>query len=243
MTISQNKVRNLTLNTEKTDSVKKEKQTEKSKFHVKVYYNFIHTSINKDYYSPELNKLSHHDENNNNFGRVSVGFVIENEKFMHEFELSKINFDREDMNTILYDLNDSTQQLKGGQIVKSFNLNLKYEYNRKVLTFKDKLAIYIGVSAEPYITFTKIEPKISTSFDTKNLSLGAKFYMMPRAIYNLSNRIYFDLNVPIEIIDTYLYWNRIDNPTLPKNLQRISGGNANWFNKIFQFRLGVGLRI
>jgi hypothetical protein len=82
-----------------------------------------------------------------------------------------------------------------------------------------------------------------SGFPVKKLYVGSKIHVIIRGIYKLNKRVYMYLNFPIEIAD--FYWNRqwIGNPTLPENLQLQNKFQSDFFNKIFQLRLGMGIKL
>ena len=148
-----------------------------------------------------------------------------------------------DISSIFHRLDNNTSQIESGQIATIFNLNLRYEFNYKVLGIKDRLTLFLGASAEPYLELINVEPIISTSFDTKNQYLGSKVYITPRITYDFSKRFYIDLNFPIELANFYWNSSKIENPTLPEDIQKSTKFNSDYFNEVFRFRLGIGVKI
>jgi hypothetical protein len=157
--------------------------------------------------------------------------------------LSRIEFYRTDYATHIYHSVDDTGQITAGQKAKRFNLNIRYEYIRRIVNVKDRMEFLVAASAEPYLESLINLPKISTSFTTKGFYLGSKFYFIPRAIYQFNNKFYIDLNFPFELFNFYWFRSRIKNPTLPVNLQRNNEFHSNFFNNIFGLRLGIGIKI
>jgi hypothetical protein len=240
--VSQSSVRNLDSN-KKNVKLKGKKSAYKSKYHLKVYYNFLHTNNDYESYSEAGNHIVDFDHRESNFGRVSAAFVIKNKRSFHEIELARINYDKKEEKAILIELDDGTSQMTSGFIAYLFNLNLKYEFNYQIINLKNKVMLFTAISAEPYIEFSKFEPKVSFIYKTKDHIYGCKTYIIPRLTYDFSKRWYLDLNFPIEFADLYFIRSKIENPTLPLELQATSNSDVKYFDQGFQFRIGIGLKI
>jgi hypothetical protein len=241
--LGQNKVRNLSFEQKKTNKPDSLQKQVKNTFHFKVYYNFYFGSDKNIIESKYYNYTVKYEATTANIGRISASFAIENPKSIHEIELSRISINKVDNGTFIFHGIYDTAQVTSGQKTTIFNLNIKYEYNRRILKIKDRFEFLLGASAEPYIESIISKPIISTSFKSKGLYVGSKLYLTPRAIYNLDNRFYLDLNFPVEIYDFYFLHVRIFNPTLPEDLKKSNEFHSDFFNKIFQFKLGFGIRI
>jgi hypothetical protein len=215
----------------------------RNKYHIKVYCHFITSLDNSKVQSKYLFGTFNNENETMDIGHISVSFSIEKAKSIHEIELSRIEFYRTNNSTHIYHSAGDTGQITSGQKASMFNLNIRYEYIRRIVNVKDRMEFLVAASAEPYFESFIILPKIYTSFTTKQLYLGSKFYFIPRAIYNISNKFYIDLNFPIELFNFYWVRSRIKNPTLPINLQRSNVFHSNFFNDIFRLRLGIGIKI
>jgi hypothetical protein len=237
----QNMVRNLPIVQRRTKNLPLLKDTIKNIYHFKIYYSFIKFSTDRK--MQEGTNIIQYQEDNNKFGHVSTSFAIEKAKSIHEIELSRIEFYRTDNATYVYNSIDDTAQITAGQLAKIINIGIKYEYNRKIVEVKNNLQFLIAASTEPYLESIIIKPKIVTGFTTKGLHLGSKFYFIPRAIYKFKSKFYIDINFPVELFDCYWVRSLIKNPTLPMNLQKSNKFNIDFFNKVFQFRIGFGIRI
>lgn len=239
---SQDKVRNLQSN--KSKEITKENNDRdkdfKRKYSITAYYNFIKTS-NRDY--SEGNVIINKEERNSKFGNVSIAFKINKEKHLHVFELVRLNFDKDYMLTTLRKLDPDTIAPVAGATIKMFNLDLRYGYNYKLVNLMKRLNILFEVSSEPYISINNHLPLVATSFPIKEMKLGFRFYVAPKISYDITNRIYFDLEFPIEILDSYWRRSRIENPTLPYDLQTYNKFYFDFFNNIFRFKVGIGVRL
>lgn len=217
-------------------------QKEESKrFDLKLYYNFKYSNIEE--VSTDSFYFYNSTTKNSLFGNISPSLLINKGRSLHEFEISGINFGTTDYLQTQTAISYNQQRINDGYKQNFFNLNIKYEYIFQLLGKDKNYGIMVGASAEPYIRRDIYRPRISLYYLTKQFTLGGKFYIIPRGVISLGKKFYVDLNFPIEIID--INWNRtyIDNPSLAKDLRTSNNYENDIFNKLFQFRLGLGIKL
>ncbi len=231
--VAQNRIRNLS-NGEKA---------KKRNLHVKVYYNFDFfvddNVISSKFHSNKIGL----ERTTTNFGHFSVALALEKTKSVHEIELSRINVFKNDYEARLFKVQQDTNQIVNGQNASMFRLNIRYEYSRKLINSNRKCDFMLGASLEPYIKSFTTKPKRSDSYPYKYTQIGAKMQLVARGVYNISKKVYIDLNLPFEIFNFRRSNSRYDNPTLPYELQNISEYRLDFFNNPFHFRIGVGIKI
>jgi hypothetical protein len=215
----------------------------KYKYSLKVYYNLMMFSDDITVQSKYNNNIIALENSETDIGHVSAAFAIKKSKSIHEIELSRINLYKVDGAIFSSSISYDTAQISYDQKSTVFNLNIKYEYIRRIINIKDKLDFMFGVACEPYLESIRQKPEISTSFRSKRLYLGSRFYLIPRGTYSFNKRFYLDLNFPVEILDLHWIKERINNPALPENIQKNNKFYSNFFDKTIQIRIGVGIRI
>ncbi|MCK5169934.1 MAG: hypothetical protein KAQ75_08645 [Bacteroidales bacterium] len=206
---------------------------------LKLYYNFKYLFLENE--SVNFNDTIHTTEKHSFFGKVTPSIIIKSKKSVHEIEITDLSFER-------YDRLQTVSGSSAGNPISGynrfiFNLNLKYEYIFSLLDKEKKYGIMLSPSVEPYIKRSVNTPVESTTYKTKQFSLGGKLYIIPRGVISFGKKFYFDFNVPIEIID--FSWNRyyIDNPSLPKDIRTSNVYDNDFFYNLFQFRLGFGIKL
>ena len=213
------------------------------KLYTNVFYETIESSINSDTYTIYPYTLN---TTNKNFSlNISPAIRFENKKGnMHEIELNQIEFSNQDNETIiLYDTTTIPNIISERRTTTTtFSLIIRYEYDYVFLKNKDnKIKPYIGVSIKPFYDITVT--KVTGWYPTKYQNIGAVFSLIPGANWNISERVYFNINIPYDIISTTLKTTKIDNPALPESIRKLSTINLHFFPKRFQLRFGFGVKI
>ncbi|RYD55664.1 MAG: hypothetical protein EOP56_15210 [Sphingobacteriales bacterium] len=127
---------------------------------------------------------------------------------------------------------------------RATSIVLKYEYIINMMKKRNsKLAPAIGLGAAPYFYHTRGIPTASSHFPYRNSSFGFSGLLIPRVTYNVTTRLYLDVNIPITILDMDHRSNKFSDPTLPV-AQRTSSLTS--FNMLpsqpFTARIGLGIR-
>lgn len=175
----------------------------------------------------------------------SIGFNLPNGNY-HEFGISRLLINKTD--NVSYSIDDSAGQsnlLVSGDITTDLLIDLRYEYNFMLLKKKSesKLRPFLGFSVDPYFSRKRFNPKISTSFPMNENKLGATFSVIPRLVYNINERLFLDLNIPLPIADINLTSIRLDKPDLSINERTTSTIILGAFPAKFLIRFGIGIKI
>ena len=214
---------------------------------LKLYSNFSFEFIDgKQLYDPILRIPVMQEKDKFNLGYFSpaVGFYADNGNY-HEIEFSKLIIDRTDITS--YDLTDSIGQpdhTRASSLRTNITVGLRYEYNYIIIKNPDsKFQPSIGFGVNPYYTLYNYKPKVSLSYPVKEHTIGAMVQILPRIIYNISERWFLDLNIPINLSDFYYTNNNTGNPTLPIAERNTGTINLDVFPGKYLFRFGAGCRL
>ena len=171
----------------------------------------------------------------------SIGFDLKNGNY-HEFEISRLLVNRtynESFN--IDDGGGQSGQMVNGDVTTNFLIAFRYEYNFIFLknNEKSKLIPALGFSIDPYFSRESYKTKVSLSYPSTENVLGATASVIPRIIYNLTEIIFLDLNIPIHIID--VNYNTATN--LQRSHTRTPTVDFIAFPSKYLIRFGIGLRL
>lgn len=221
------------------------------KISLKLYTNVLYETIESSiYYNPFTLITTNKDFSLN----ITPAIRFENKKGnMHEIELNHIEFSNNDRETIiLYDTTTIPINVKFPYIISeqrttTFGLIIRYEYDYVFLKNKgNKIKPYIGASIKPFYDITATSYPKGTGgypYPSKHQNIGAVFSLISGANWNISERVYFNINIPYDIIITTLKTTKIDNPALPESIRKLSTIDLHFFPKRFQLRFGFGVKI
>lgn len=170
----------------------------------------------------------------------TISFYKENGSF-HEIGLSRIQYIVDDDITTLN--RPGVTQITNGAKETTFNIGFRYDYNILLSNKEDPFSIYMGASASPSFTSITNEPKVSSSY--KRTQIGTSIYVgvVPRVIWKVSSKLFFDLNVPVNLYELSYKWQKIHNPSLPIEQQSNGGFESTFMPKNYEVRLGVGVML
>ncbi len=161
-----------------------------------------------------------------------------------EVEISRIqlkNYKTEEKYT---DSNGMTQKLSGGYESYSTYISLRYEYSWQLFKKRvdTKIQSYIGLSASPYLGLMSMEWKSASMYPTRNNVVGSTIAIVPRAVFNFSEKFFMDVNTPLNIVDFSREGSKVSNPALPIEQQK--SVKTNFSNGVLgvQVRAGIGYR-
>ena len=122
---------------------------------------------------------------------------------------------------------------------------LRYEYMTRLFKKGEgNLKTFFGYSLHPYYLSAQDNPGASTHFPEKHREAGVDVALVPRLTYEISERLYLDLNIPFVIVNGVFISKKIDDPALPDKLRTTSYFTFDSFTgDQMHFRLGMGLRI
>lgn len=215
---------------------------------VKLYTNFRY-SIHESHFNPDTlnNTIMLSSDKGWTFGNFTPAYqwTTENgQKF--EVELTQMNFGFSNQGE--YTLNNQTRKVlsvNSGARIRQFQMALRLEKQRFISTdfFDGKFRPMLASSIEPFFTKVSVYPHNSSSFHHRDTYLGLSAFFIPRFNYELTEKFYFDLNIPIHVITLETNWNVVENPAFSAQQQRITSFSINSFSNSVFVRLGAGIRI
>jgi len=122
------------------------------------------------------------------------------------------------------------------------SISARYEYILNFNKIKNtKFIPSLGFAINPYFGQFHYSPGAQNEFQTSEQYFGAKVFVTPRITYHISPKIFFDLNIPICILESYYQSYKDESPTLPIHEQKTNTLNFEEFPKVFSVRVGVGI--
>jgi len=199
----------------------------------------------------EVNRVGNNDtaiideHNSLRLFHPTIAFQIKNKRNnIHEIELTDLSVARNTFkNSLSYNPTQPLALLNGSKVTAT-HISLRYEYIR---TFSKKINSRfmpsLGFGILPYYQRNSYKPALSTDYIAKRTVLGAKGFLIPRVCYNVSKRLFVDLNIPMCFVDVNAKIDNLNNPNLPVSEQSNTITNAEMLPDFFSLRLGLGLRI
>lgn len=215
---------------------------------LKLYTNFNLTAFYPDTSSnnqPGFTRMNYEKEMS--VFNFSPAVVFHNKKGnSHELELSRLWMQKQFLET--YDVLDSTGQtvnIVSGETVSRFHIQLRYEYTIGLFKKKNwkKLNSAIGFSAAPFYKWEKYSYSVSMPFPVSKSAFGIYLAVIPRIQYNLTEKWYLDLNVPITLVTMQFNNEKNEDPSIP--VEQRTNSTIGFYNTPFGYavRLGLGLRL
>jgi hypothetical protein len=161
----------------------------------------------------------------------------------HEVELNRLELN---FNNYKNESVDSPSNLLlGGQETTNFNLSLRYEYTpiSKKSKLNSKGTFSVSYGAQPYIYNNKTNNLISTIFPESNTMIGSSGYIAPRFTYQFSEKLFFDINLPFNLIDVNFTAKIIEDPTKTKSERTSYSSNFSMLPMNYNLRIGLAYRI
>jgi len=173
----------------------------------------------------------------------AVAFKTANGNY-HEFELSKLQFNRRDELTLL-DPNSTFPQVVDGERTTNLFIAMRYEYDLSLFKQREnkKLSTSIGFGARPYYSNSVFNPRLSNEILSSESIVGSLFSITPHLKCQLGERWFLDLNIPINFAGVKLSSVRVEDPTIPVAQRSISTIHADILPKEYLVRFGVGLKL
>ena len=216
-------------------------QTEKaSSYQVKMYYNSYHSSGE---FGPTIDEpLGVYEYASADFGRITPAFVITKNRIRHEMELSNFGIKRDKNFEGITDVEGVIIPVEGEHIW-AVNVGLRYEFAFNLLKEELRHGLFVGASVQPYFDYLNTKPITSASFPTDTKIFGTKLHLIPRYTYDIGKKWFLDVNFPIEAMNILAYRLHTQNPILSEQDRIVSDVQGDFFAEIFQFRIGIGLKL
>lgn len=161
----------------------------------------------------------------------------------HEIEINKFTIGLN--NTEDRDSDSSNYNVIAGAETNIIDFSFRYEFTPH--SKKDKLnnkgTFSVSYGVQPYFNYSNINPAISTVFPETLTNIGFLGYIAPRYMYQFSDKLYLDINIPFNLIETNYNAIVIDDPTKSKTERRTSSLNFNMLPMNYNLRIGLAYRI
>jgi len=213
---------------------------QKTNYQIKGYYNFLHTSYEANYGDPALSQVVEHASTN--FGVITPAFVVAKNKVRHEIELSNFRINN-NKNVVTAPVSNGGTVTVSGSNVFNIYIGIRYEFAFNLLDAKSSHGLFFGASVQPYLDYVRTVPKTNASFPIRTSYLGTRLHLIPRYTYDISKKWLIDVNFPIEITDLLEHRQYREDLAIPERLRCQRGTQTNFFDKVFQFRIGIGLKL
>ena len=119
---------------------------------------------------------------------------------------------------------------------------LRFELGRWVKKMnEEKLKLGWSPSVEAFIHSSKETNKSEESFPATGFNASLKLAVVPRVQYDLTSKLFLDLNIPIQFMSFGLDYNTIENPILTDQQKKQGGFDFDLTGEVL-LRLGLGYR-
>lgn len=211
-------------------------------YHIKLY-NLV--SVSPTYPKANRGNTSYTEISSYRIWNPSLAAGYTNKKGnTHEFELTNIGINAQDNRSTVYYSNQNITAVTTGNKIYETNIVLRYEYILNLLK-KSNSRVHpsLGFAASPYYTRYNLIPYVTSTFPTKDTYIGMRAFIVPRVSYDITKRLFIDLNIPLCLTDFNYNIYKERNPTKSMSEQEISTANFSMLPAYFSARLGVGLKI
>ncbi len=176
------------------------------------------------------------------FGGLSIA-VEKNigKHFRREMEWLPVRLKFTDSETKQTRIDENIPTITNGSTTFLIESAIRYQINYYPLAHRNgKLNPYIGLSSRLNGIRYVIEPKVS-SFKTANSIVGLSFQLIPGLEWKLNEKMYLVFDLPLTWYDLNYHWQRVDNPAVPLEQQRIKYSQYEFLPKGVDFRIGLKL--
>jgi len=161
-----------------------------------------------------------------------------------EIELKAFSF--RNFNNYIKEINDTSGVIEHIQEIdkRTAYISLRYEYIYAFNKSKDRRFNFsLGFAFSPFYKLDKSIPRMENWYGTSTYNIGIETYLIPRLTFNLSKRIFIDLNLPFCLSDLGMQSNLNNNPQIPVKQRRVILFNFSELPKIYSCRLGLGIKL
>jgi hypothetical protein len=126
-----------------------------------------------------------------------------------------------------------------GNRLTEWDVFFHYSYNLNLIKEPRKVKCFIGFGAQPGFHYEKVVPKTSANFPETSFQLRVNGLVIPRAQFQLGQRIWLDVHIPVHIAQAGLERRRQENPQLPNNRQVSAIQFFDLAPQFYEFRTGL----
>jgi hypothetical protein len=191
------------------------------------------------------------DINQYPFGFTDTRLRILHPTFAFQWKTKKKNFHEIELTDFMLGITGKNEEIDtagngqpiyGDELITK-SISARYEYILNFNKLKNtKFIPSLGFAINPYFGQFHYSPGAPNDFQTSEKYIGAKVFVTPRIMYNLSQKVFFDLNIPVCLFDMYFQSYKDENPTLSIEEQKTNTLNFYEFPKLFSLRVGVGIK-
>lgn len=161
----------------------------------------------------------------------------------HEIELTSFELQRDKAHTEIKNTITGFTGINGGHDLQTSDISLRYEYIRNLTKKEGTFVPSVGLGFNPYFRQAKLHPVTSNVFKTTQTVAGVRVFITPRFTYHVSEKLFFDVNIPFCINDVHYMTDKIENPATPLLYRSVSALNFETIPQFYSARIGVGLKI
>lgn len=177
------------------------------------------------------------------FGHFSPALSFSHPKYSHEIELSRLVIGKKDDIRIIDNQDNNLPIPISGEQKTVVDFSIRYEFNYYIKSSSKLFLPQIGIGFQPYFHYSDILPNISGAARLSRILAGNRVCVIPRIVFKAKKNLYFDLNLPLSILDNYYIQEKEQNPLLTIQEMKTSGSGA-WFMKNwFHLRIGAGVKL
>jgi hypothetical protein len=165
-------------------------------------------------------------------------------KHSHEIELTELMLNKVSSSTRYRNDSTGASFLMGGDERKSTAISLRYEFILNFMRNKEtRFVPSVGFAGNPFYEQHSYQPMISGQFPSKETRAGIRGFVVPRIAYYTKKKLYFDLNLPLCLLEGYYQNESTKDPLVPVEERSVSNINFSMFPKYYSLRVGVGIRL
>lgn len=179
---------------------------------------------------------------------VYLGFGFRKLKengWFQEFSLVNLNISKQKNLNYLILSNQQIIEPVSGTTLTQASLALRWEIGQLIGGIENQRFIPAwSVSIDPYTDFSRIIPHTSAGFPTKFLEIGSVVNVIPKVEYSITKNMSLDVSFPVPVVNVWFSYDKIENPTVPKDSQKQSKIDQCFFPlRDTQIRLGLLYKI
>ena len=181
----------------------------------------------------------------NDLGYFTPAFAFATAKGnYHEIEFSKLQINKTSEVTLI-DPNNQFPTVIEGERKTNFLIAFRYEYNLVLFKQKEgkKITPSLGFAARPFYSNSSFQPVLANQFSSGETAAGILLSIVPRLNYNIGEKWFLDLDIPLNLAQLSIKNSRLDNPALPVNQRSVTTLDANLFPSQYLIRFGLGLKL
>jgi hypothetical protein len=119
------------------------------------------------------------------------------------------------------------------------SFSLRYEIGKFLTKEQKQVRFAMAAGVNPYYLKIDYEPNVTTAYPSYNRTYGASFNIIPRFTFDITERLFLDLNIPLKLFDLQMNKTHIRNPAIPIRQQINEYLETKFFENAYTIRLGL----